>query len=689
MQKLRNRPLRSSTTGSGSDAPPMSGPAAFGGERRSSSLGVPTGGGDGSKSVVGGGGGGGGGGGSIGGSRQSRPGTTVRRRKRRQHHQIKKASKWQILFGSLFSVLLLIFISVFDFQDETKKAKRKAAQVQKQRDSEHREKFGLGLPSSEKEILQRSLVPQGKCRYDGHCPVRSSCAAPLPAASDPTTTSAVVLGACEPIVPKGTTGSEAANEKCVDACLSELQKDEFFFQESGVDVDWTEDFSGGSGGNNRRPDGCLLVYTRRKQQTSGRRRLLSLFGQQQQDEPYEKGIPQDVLDWVDGRFRHVKRVDPLLDDDNAGTTEKKWVAYCTQPCSSDADCGTTATNSNGERAFRCNDGGACVRNPTYWDPPPQQQRDPPNTSSDGMVIVTGADVGYFQGLANMAASARYWAPSHKLVVYNLGGMDKVHLDEIRSWSNVLSVEWPDGIPNSYPKHVHVGKQYAWKPIIVNETVHAYGSIFWMDAGSTLAGPIDPIVQATHNTGIMLMKGQDLDMKPKSHEATYRWFGFDKRTMDVGPHFSGNTQAFLYPSRYIDSVVKKNAECALVERCIAPEGAKLTNHRYDQTSISILAYSPNVRLPHFTEFLAAEKSQLNPDLSKPSYKMVWTSRQSCHFYSRRDKETRGLDDRLKHVKLKHEATSLEKRLRGGEGARRQNAVARDGADDDGSDEDDPL
>jgi hypothetical protein len=182
--------------------------------------------------------------------------------------------------------------------------------------------------------------------------------------------------------------------------------------------------------------------------------------------------------------------------------------------------------------------------------------------------------------------------------------------------------------------------YAWKPIIVNETVHKYGSIFWLDSGSTLAGPVQPVQEALQHQGIVLMKGQDLDMRPKASEKSFEWFGYDKRAMSVGPHFSGNTQAFLCPSRYMETVVIPNCKCALDPNCIAPAGSQLGNHRYDQTTISILAYMPKTRLPHYTEFLAASRDQLNPDLSKPSFKFVWTARQGCNFYAEHDPELNG-------------------------------------------------
>jgi hypothetical protein len=153
------------------------------------------------------------------------------------------------------------------------------------------------------------------------------------------------------------------------------------------------------------------------------------------------------------------------------------------------------------------------------------------------------------------------------------------------------------------------------------------------------GPITPIEQVVQKTGMALFKGQDLDMKPKSFTDTYEWFNVTKEKFVAGPHFSGNTQAFMLPSRYVESIVIPDAICAMDRDCIQPSGAHLHNHRFDQTTISILAYMPKVRAPHYTEYLAAGKSQLNPDMRKPSFKMIWTTRNTVKYYT--DWET-GID-----------------------------------------------
>lgn len=430
---------------------------------------------------------------------------------------------------------------------------------------------------------------EGQCHFDGHCGIGSTCAADGHGG-----------GVCEPIRSSGT-----ADPVCVEACWKELQLDEHFYQEA-----WPVLQSSASVHSKGRPPGCAIRF-QREQEGEGRWKEL-----EEMDQGQWKEVQPSVRHWTEHRFRHVKRVDPAV------TSGDEWMVYCTQPCQSDADCDTDVSST----AFRC-DNGACQRHPDYW------------TSSSSPVLVTGATSSYFSGLVNLAASARYWAPETRMVVYNLGGLSKDQLSRIEGWSNVEAVEWKDGVPEHYPAHVKIGKQYAWKPLILNETVYRYGAIFWMDAGNTLAGPMTPVADILERQGAFLVKGQDLDMRPKASPKMYEWFGYDKATMPVGPHFSGNTQAWLYPSRYFRDVVVRNAECALDAACIAPSGSSLSNHRYDQSSLSILAYAPRMRMPHYTEYLAASRSQLAADLLQPSFKFVWTARQVCRFYAERDEEAK--------------------------------------------------
>ena len=425
---------------------------------------------------------------------------------------------------------------------------------------------------------QESIIRS--CRYEGHCPVGTTCATSnsshIPSIND-------LPGRCERYIPNEILKK---TDPCIVSCLNELKWDEQFYFDSKVNLEgmWSTESAAES-----RPNGCIIQYHRTPQS------------------PWS-GFSLDK--WKEEvKHHYIVRVDPVQDDKE----QQAWRAFCYSPCQNDSQCAPH---------YECQS-KQCRATNSYWTPTNQTQHD--------MVIVTGATSSYFGPMRNLVASCLYWAPEHSVVIYNLGMTNK-EIKEAKSWPNVIQVKWEDGFPSSFPEHVLEGKKYAWKPIAINESVHEFGNIFWLDAGNTLVGPIDPAERIVHDTGIFLVRGQDSSMTEKSHPLTYQYFGFDKNTFQGGPHYSGNTQAFLYPSRYIDTIVIPNAACAIDPACITPHGSELTNHRFDQTTLSVLTYQQHIMVPARTEYLAASKSQLNSDMTLPSFMFVWTARGICKVYS---------------------------------------------------------
>jgi hypothetical protein len=499
----------------------------------------------------------------------------------------KPVSFLPIVAGTVFSIALLVFMATIDFHPMR----------MQQRNQRRTDPYMNFTTTAKNEALPLPTLDGSVCWFDGHCPARTICAS---------TNNGV--GTCVSI-DSALSQSQVADATCANACLSELQLDEHFYHESWPVLLSSHALSISSSLSSlpsnhyyNYPNGCVLTYER-------------VPSHYQPVDDNHNEVASSVRAWTHSRFHHVKRVDAVATNNN----KNAWLALCTRPCNSNSQCNSAAAKSTAAPAFVCLD-GACQRNPNHW---PQLE---PAT------IVTAATGEYWRGLENLVASAQYWAPQHKVVIYNLGGFSQDQYNTMKAWPNVADIQWwPDGIPAHYPAHVHVGKIYAWKPLILNETLLKYKSIFWLDAGSTLAGPMDAMQTVLEHQGIMLVKGQDTDMRERAHAATYKYLGYDKDTMLVGPHFSGNTQAYLYPSRYYDTVVAPNADCALHKACIAPESSNLNNHRYDQTTLSLLAYQPHVRCPHYTEYLAATQPQ--SDLTRPSFSFVWTSRQACDFYTR--------------------------------------------------------
>ena len=475
---------------------------------------------------------------------------------------------------------------------------------------------------TESEDLYSSLP---RCRYNGHCPLGTTCAAVLSSLPPPlqysitvnSTDSSTWPGVCEPIRSSSSSILTSSSRACFDECFRELIYDEYYFHETFPrSIRNTTVISQG------RPLGCRIEFESLPNaeeppskknpsttMTETRKNTTKTLGDDWSDTMHE---------WVDSiRGRYIQRTELL-------TTNHHNHVYCFAPCSSSADCRTSNEEEDplSVPAFTC-ENQVCRRNPNYWNDPPVQEE---------LTIVTGANAAYFRGLKNLVGSLYVLAPGYSVVVYNLG-LSEDQVLQVQKWPNT-SLEWPSGIPSNLPKHFSKPKLYAWKPHIIEETVRRYGSILWLDAGNTVTGPLDPLVHILRQEGAFLVKGQDSSMKIRSHPGTYEYFGYEKTAeTSQRPHFSGNTQGFLYPSRYYDEVVVPNRACGWDMECIAPPGSSLMNHRYDQTSLSVLLYFRlgNAVVPHFTEYLAASSAQLHPNKHKASVRRVWTSRQQLVSY----------------------------------------------------------
>jgi len=454
-------------------------------------------------------------------------------------------------------------------------------------DSIHDEETQQGTQGTPK-----SLTP---CPFPGNCPTGTAC----------------VQGKCHPYLDPAIASNNTSDEvnkqiqnrqrlaKCVDSCLEELIMEEGFQYGSipiMVEPPMSVLFP---------HQGCVLVFQRQRRTEAWT------------DRP---SLETRLLH----RYRRVQKVDYY--HYSGSEQHHLWTAFCHDPCQTDQDC-------RGD--WTCH---ADIRRPEEQDkdiPKVCQPPEPTNKPEEREIVyVSGADVQYFEALENYAASLYYWAPTRKLAVYNLG-MEEYQIDRVQTWPNVIAVHWKDGLPSQFPPHVHENlRNYAWKPLAIQDSLQKYHAILWIDAGATLVAPVEPLEEALMKEGLFLVKGQDDDMKARSHEGMFQWYGYDKDAFKAGPSYAGGIQGHLLPSPYVDTIVNPNVKCALDPLCIHPEGADLGNHRFDQSSLSILAYQPHVRARQHTEYLAGGRDQLADDLSESSAPfIIWTARGLCSHYSK--------------------------------------------------------
>lgn len=255
------------------------------------------------------------------------------------------------------------------------------------------------------------------------------------------------------------------------------------------------------------------------------------------------------------------------------------------------------------------------------------------------VIATAASARYFPALVNLVGSIHHWAPGTAVAVFDLG-LDAAERARIERWRDVR-LHWAGrGAPAGVRlrgrwrrrPHLSVPRYYAWKPIAIAEAVDTYGSALWLDAGSDLRGPLAPIVQALDRDGCFLVRGQDLDMSRHLHADCARRLGHDKAEFAGLPSYAGNTQGYVRGSNAAAAILAPLVAAACDKRCISPRGAHLFNHRYDQSVLSVIAYTCGLAIDDHTALIAAHRHEVRADPATASDKRVYTARGTSADYA---------------------------------------------------------
>jgi meiotically up-regulated gene 157 (Mug157) protein len=264
-----------------------------------------------------------------------------------------------------------------------------------------------------------------------------------------------------------------------------------------------------------------------------------------------------------------------------------------------------------------------------------------------MVVVTGANSGYFHALENFIGSMHFWEPTRQLVVYNLG-LSASQIEQVKTWHNV-HLEWPNGIPSTYAPHVHALKKYAWKTNAIYESTKKYAATLWLDAGCEVRGPLTDIESILRKDGVFLVQGQDGDMTRWVHDETLRYFNVERSAFSKKPSFAGGIEGWILNSKAYHQILEPLVECANKKECIDPVGASLGNHRYDQSALSVITYKSGMNIVPHTEFLAAQRSQLHADIKKPNPMCIWTARGGSSAYKQYTKSVNKLKKPLTSIK----------------------------------------
>jgi hypothetical protein len=115
--------------------------------------------------------------------------------------------------------------------------------------------------------------------------------------------------------------------------------------------------------------------------------------------------------------------------------------------------------------------------------------------------------------------------------------------------------------------------YAWKPLLIAETLKTHDYLIYMDSSIRMqSGGLEPVMSAVESTGI-LTQYIGLSFPCYTHPRMFEWFG---ETVELYEHmWTIEANIFVMHKNLINALIMRAwVACAMDETCIAPPGSSI-------------------------------------------------------------------------------------------------------------------
>jgi hypothetical protein len=209
------------------------------------------------------------------------------------------------------------------------------------------------------------------------------------------------------------------------------------------------------------------------------------------------------------------------------------------------------------------------------------------TPNKKFTIITASDSSHQLSLRNLLMSIRTFEPNAKVIVYDLG-MDPLFLNQLVDEFARFSFR---GFPyENYPAHYNIKVDagvYAWKPAAIELSKPLDEYIIWLDAGDVLIGRLNFLRKTLKIYGFF---------SPYSIGTIQDWtFPQTLESLNVNSGILGarnlgaNVVAFDSENINAMTLIESWISASKDKSLIAPKGSSRSNHRQDQSLLTVKAY----------------------------------------------------------------------------------------------------
>ncbi len=140
-------------------------------------------------------------------------------------------------------------------------------------------------------------------------------------------------------------------------------------------------------------------------------------------------------------------------------------------------------------------------------------------------------------------------------------------------------------------HVLSINSYAWKPILIQQTLSKYDTVLYIDSSIRFHNnKLLPLMRPLRDVGL-LTQYIGLELNCYTNPKQFEWFG---ETADsFVDFFTIEANILLFHRNFVTTLMMKAwVTCALDVNCIAPPGSEVSGccgcHRYDQDALTVVS-----------------------------------------------------------------------------------------------------
>lgn len=205
-------------------------------------------------------------------------------------------------------------------------------------------------------------------------------------------------------------------------------------------------------------------------------------------------------------------------------------------------------------------------------------------------FISGANSSHFYSLLQLLNSITVSQKKiESITIYDLGLLQNEREVLLNKFPEVKLIHFPfEKYPAYFNIKINAG-EYAWKPIIINESLHEKKeSIIWLDAGCFVHDELWFYQIWVWFQGFYSPFSSGI-IKDWTHPLTLQRMNAGQEISNCR-NLSGGVVAASYQSQKARQLIGEWERNALDKMVIAPEGSSRLNHRQDQALLSVLFYT---------------------------------------------------------------------------------------------------